>query len=212
VQLGGIDIRNVGLGNLRRSIGMVSQFPLIIDDTARVNLRLARADASDAELEAVCRDVGVWDALQNSAPPGGNGLDALLYRESNKGPLSGGQRRLFAIARSLLNKPGMLLLDEPTTGVDSLTRLPLEAVVRAHAKGRTVVMVDQDMGFIAAICDNICCLEGGAISDIVSKAEFLTKPSLFLRLYEASRRSSESQLHVVPVLDASAQLAGSSAV
>jgi ATP-binding cassette subfamily B protein len=202
LRLGGHDIRDVALGNLRRSIGMVSQFPLIINDTARANLRLARADATDQKLEAVCRSVGVWDALQNSAPPGGSGLDVQLYTESNKGTLSGGQRRLFAIARALLNEPGMLILDEPTTGVDTLTRLPLEEVVRSHSKGRTVIMVDQDMGFVAALADKIACLEGGRVADVVEKEEFLTKPSLFLKLYKASQRSSESQMRAVAVLDA----------
>ncbi len=202
LQLGGHDIRNVALGNLRRSIGMVSQFPLIINDTARANLRLARADATDQKLEAVCRSVGVWDALQNSAPPGGSGLDVQLYTESNKGALSGGQRRLFAIARALLNEPGVLILDEPTTGVDTLTRLPLEEVVRSHSKGRTVIMVDQDMGFVAALADKIACLEGGRVADVVEKEEFLTKPSLFLKLYKASQRSSESHMRAVAVLDA----------
>jgi len=202
LRLGGHDIRNVALGNLRRSIGMVSQFPLIINDTARANLRLARADATDQKLEAVCRSVGVWDALQNSAPPGGSGLDVQLYTESNKGALSGGQRRLFAIARALLNEPGILILDEPTTGVDTLTRLPLEEVVRSHSKGRTVIMVDQDMGFVAALADKIACLEGGRVADVVEKEEFLTKPSLFLKLYKASQRSSESHMRAVAVLDA----------
>ena len=205
LRLGGLDIRDVALGNLRRSIGMVSQFPLIINDTARANLRLARADATDQELEAVCRSVGVWGALENSAPPGASGLDAQLYTEANKGALSGGQRRLFAIARALLNEPGILILDEPTTGVDTLTRLPLEEVVRSHSKGRTVIMVDQDMGFVAALADKIACLEGGRVATIVEKAEFLTKPSLFLKLYHASQRSNETQMRAVPIHDAADQ-------
>lgn len=205
LRLGGLDIRDVALGNLRRSIGMVSQFPLIINDTARANLRLARADATDQELEAVCRSVGVWGALENSAPPGASGLDAQLYTEANKGALSGGQRRLFAIARALLNEPGILILDEPTTGVDTLTRLPLEEVVRSHSKGRTVIMVDQDMGFVAALADKIACLENGRVATIVEKAEFLTKPSLFLKLYQASQRSNETQMRAVPIRDVADQ-------
>jgi len=207
VRLGGCDIRNVAFASLRRSVGMVSQFPLIINDTARANLKLARADATDRELEAVCRSVGVWVSLQNAAPLGGSGLDAQLYTESNKGTLSGGQRRLFAIARALLNEPGLLILDEPTTGVDPLTRLPLENVVRSHSKGRTVIMVDQDPGFVAALADKVACLENGKVADVVSKAEFLTKPSLFLQLYKASLRSSEAQMRVVPIFDINGQSA-----
>jgi ABC-type multidrug transport system fused ATPase/permease subunit len=207
VRLGGCDIRNVAFASLRRSVGMVSQFPLIINDTARANLKLARADATDRELEAVCRSVGVWDSLQNAAPLGGSGLDAQLYTESNKGTLSGGQRRLFAIARALLNEPGLLILDEPTTGVDPLTRLPLENVVRSHSKGRTVIMVDQDPGFVAALADKVACLENGKVADVVSKAEFLTKPSLFLQLYKANLRSSEAQMRVVPIFDMNGQSA-----
>ncbi len=202
-RLGERDIREIALGDLRRSVGIVSQFPLIINDTARANLRLAKEDAADEELEAICRSVGVWQALTNSAPPGGGALDAALYTEANKGALSGGQRRLFAIARALLNKPGLLILDEPTTGVDTLTRLPLEEVIRAHSQGRTVVMVDQDMGFVAALADKVACLEGGKVADVVEKADFLTKPSLFLKLYQASQRG-ETHMRAVPIQDLAA--------
>jgi ABC-type multidrug transport system fused ATPase/permease subunit len=199
VELGVTDVRSIGFSDLRRSVGMVAQFPLFIDDTARANLLLARADANDGELESACRNVGVWDVLMKAAPPGSGPLDTVLYREANKGPLSGGQRRLFAIARALLNKPGLLILDEPTTGVDSLTRLPLEETVRAHSVGRTVMIVDQDMQFLAAIADTICCIERGRITDVVHKAEFFTKPSLFLKLYQASHRASEAGLRPVPL-------------
>jgi len=84
----------------------------------------------------------------------------------------------------------------------------LEEVVRSHCKGRTVIMVDQDMGFVAALADKIACLEGGRVADVVERAEFLTKPSLFLRLYQASQRSNESQMRAVPILDPADQKSG----
>jgi ABC-type sulfate/molybdate transport systems ATPase subunit len=80
-------------------------------------------------------------------------------------------------------------------------------VVRSHSKGRTVIMVDQDPGFVAALADKVACLENGKVADVVSKAEFLTKPSLFLQLYKANLRSSEAQMRVVPIFDMNGQSA-----
>ena len=198
LRLGDVDIRQAAFASLRQGIGLVSQFPLLMNDSARANLALVRPDADDAAMEEVCRSAGVWEALQKAAPPGGGGLDTQLYTEPGKGTLSGGQRRLFAIARALLNNPAILLLDEPTTGVDNLTRLPLEEVIRTHARQRTVIMVDQDMGFVAALAGKIACLENGRIVDVLDRGEFLTKPSLFLQLYQASQRE-EGHMRVVPV-------------
>jgi ATP-binding cassette, subfamily B, bacterial len=188
IALAGIDVKSVALGELPRSIAMLSQFPLLIDASVRDNLLLGRADASDAEMEAVCRDVGLWPVLE-SAAEGSSPLDATLSMEANKGVLSGGQRKLLAFARLLLSRAPVVLLDEPTTGVDSLTQSTLVDLVRTRLTGRTVLLVDHDMDFVAAVADRVCCLEAGKITDVVEKAELFQRQSLFRSLYEARSRA-----------------------
>ena len=189
VRIGGKDIRDVTFASKRRQIAKVSQFPLFVADTIRVNLKLASADASDAELEAVCRRTGLWEVLGKAAGPGKQPLDYRLPRASSEG-LSGGQRRLLAVTRSLLVRPAVLLLDEPTTGIDAIGRAMLAKVLRDACKGLTVLLVDHDMEFVAHVADSICCLENGKFVDIGSPQELSTRPSLFRSLLQASKQSS----------------------
>jgi len=188
VTLGGLDLREISLADLHRNVAMLSQFPLFMDATVRDNLLLGRPDADDATLEAVCRAAGVWQALENNAA-GGSALDGRLHMEANKGALSGGERRLLAFARLLLTDAPVVLLDEPTTGVDALTQKTLMDLVRERLAGRTVLLVDHDMDFVATVADEVCCLDGGRIVDVVAKADLFRRPSLFRELHEARRRA-----------------------
>ncbi len=135
------------LRSLRCQVAKVSQFPLFIADTIRANFKLSNVDSSDAELEEVCRRTGLWEVLENAAGPEVYPLDYVLPRTSGEG-LSGGQRRLLAVTRALLLHPAILLLDEPTTGIDALGVAQLAPVLREACQGLTVLLVDHDMEFI----------------------------------------------------------------
>ena len=180
------DIRQIGLKSLRKNIVMVSQFPLYLVDTIRANFTLAKADATDKEIEAVCsRNPLLWEELQKHVPQGAGPLDYILPKS---GGLSGGYRRLLAVTRALLLQPAILLLDEPTTGIDNMTRQALKHILRNASKGITVLLVDHDMTFVSQVADTVCCLEDGKFSDIGAPDELLKKPSLFQRLIEAGRK------------------------
>jgi len=196
ILLGGVDLREMALAELRQRIAMLSQFPLFMDASVRDNLRLGRAVADDAALEAVCRAIGVWPALEANAK-GGTPLDGVIHMEANKGALSGGERRLLAFARLLLTEAPVILLDEPTTGVDGLTQKRLEELVGKRLAGRTVLLVDHDMDFVAAVADRICCLDGGKVVDVLEKGDFFARPSLFRELHEARRRAIGAGLEIV---------------
>ena len=109
--------------------------------------------------------------------------------EANKGALSGGERRLLAFARLLLADAPVILLDEPTTGVDAITQKRVVELVRQRLTGRTVLLVDHDMDFVATVADRICCLDKGKVVDVLEKADFFARPSLFRELHEARRRA-----------------------
>lgn len=183
------DISTVTLSSLRCHVAKVSQFPLFIADTIRANLQLSKIDASDAEMEEVCRRTGLWEVVENIAGPGIFPLDYILPRSSGEG-LSGGQRRLLAVTRAMLLHPAILMLDEPTTGIDALGVAQLAPILREACQGLTVLLVDHDMEFIFNFADWICCLEDGRFKEVGTPEELAGKPGLFKELLEAPKEAS----------------------
>ena len=177
---------------LRTMVAVVSQSPLFISDTVRANFQLARADASDAAIEQVARATGLWSALVRLG--GDRALDVEVPRAAGRG-LSGGERRLLAVARVLLRQPKILLLDEPTTGVDQLSVGTLLDGLRRACAGLTVVMVEHNLDFVRSFADQVCCLQDGRFSDIGTPAELASRPSLFSELL-AAREALTSTAHL----------------
>jgi ATP-binding cassette subfamily B protein len=162
----------------------VAQFPLFIADTVRANFLLAKADATDAEIESVCRETGLWAVLLRAS--GGKPLDYVLPRDVAQG-LSGGQRRLLAVSRALLHRPSVLLVDELTAGLDNLTLQSLVDFIRKKCEGLTVIVIDHDIeGFISRVADQICVLDGGRIAAVGTHTELIHEDGLYRRLAQAS--------------------------
>ena len=117
-------------------------------------------------------------------------LDYVLPR--NEG-LSGGERRVLNVTRSLIHRPRALLLDEPTTGVDAIGRQDLIRCLRQACGGMTVVLVDHDMNFVRDWADRICLLEGGRFVEEGTPQELLGREgSAFRRLWEDHNKSEAS--------------------
>jgi ABC-type multidrug transport system fused ATPase/permease subunit len=203
ILIDGQDINSVTLDSLRRHVVKVSQFPLFVADTIRANLKLAKAEATDAQLEEVCRRTGLWQVLEKAAGPDNYPLDYRLPRASSEG-LSGGQRRLLAVTRAFLWQPTILLLDEPTTGIDALGRAEVAAFLREICRGLTVLLIDHDLAFICQFADEICCLEQGKFVEVGSPVEMACRPGLFRDLLEASKEEhaqERERLQSCPRLD-----------
>jgi ATP-binding cassette subfamily B protein len=181
----GQDISCVTLDSLRNHVVKVSQYPYFVADTIRANLKLAKAEAADDELEAVCRRTGMWQILEKAA---GNHhpLDYHLPKAGGEG-LSGMQRRLLAVTRAFLLHPAILLLDQPTTGIDAIGRAQVATVLREICQGLTVLLVDHDLAFICEFADLICCLEQGKFMEVGSPVELACRPGFFRDLLEASK-------------------------
>ena len=131
---------------------------------------------------------GIWQVLVDLAPGLPSPLDYHLPRALAEGP-SGGQRRLLAVTRALLLEPSILMLDEPTTGIDALGRQMLADLVKRVCSNITVLLVDHDMDFVAQVADVVCCLEDGRFTAVGSPQELLANDTLFRALTLAPHAS-----------------------
>ena len=141
-------------------------------------------------METACRAADLWPALERISPS--DPLGTPVPRMAGKSGLAGGERRRLAIARALLAEPRILLLDEPSTGIDAVSVGKIVEAIRSAKIGRTVLFVDHDMDLVAALADQICCLEDGRFTDIGSPAELAARPSLFSKLAQAKKAYADT--------------------
>lgn len=179
ILLEGKDITDVTLNSLREQVSKLSQFPFFLKDTIRENVRLGRAGASDAEIEDACRLAHIHDVIVDPQrmPKGYNTVVDVQVP-------SGGQKRLIALARCLLRKPEVLLLDEPTENLDADQRNRLIQVIREYANERTCLVISHDLNFVAAVADRILVIEKGRIVDQGTHDELVVREGLYKTLYE----------------------------
>jgi ATP-binding cassette, subfamily B, bacterial len=175
----GQDISDVTLNSLREQVSKLSQFPFFLKDTIRENVRLGRSTATDAEVEEACRLAHIHDVIVDPQrmPQGYNTVVDVQIP-------SGGQKRLIALARCLLRKPEVLLLDEPTENLDADQRNRLILVIREYARNRTCVVISHDLNFIAAVSDRILVLDKGHVADQGTHEELIQREGLYKTLYE----------------------------
>ncbi|EEY38850.1 heme ABC transporter ATP-binding protein/permease CydC [Vibrio mimicus] len=133
ITIGGIDIRDWRESDLRAAISVVSQRVDILNGTLRDNLKLANTEATDEQLSEILRQVGLEKLLQDSA------LNAWLGDGGRQ--LSGGEKRRIGIARALLHDAPILLLDEPTEGLDKQTEQQIMQLLHSHFANKTVLFI-----------------------------------------------------------------------
>jgi ATP-binding cassette subfamily B protein len=180
ILLDGHDIAEVTIASLRDQASKLAQFPFFTKETIRENIRLARPDATDADVEQACEQAHVHSVITDPRKMH-DGYDTVVDVQVP----SGGQKRLIAMARCLLRGPEVLLLDEPTENLDADQRARLTGVIRGYARDRTCVVVSHDMDFIAAVADRILVLEHGRIAQVGDHRALMAEGGLYKRLYEA---------------------------
>jgi ATP-binding cassette subfamily B protein len=180
ILLDGHDIKTLSFRTLREQVSKLSQFPFFLKESIRENIRLARQDASDAEVEEACELAHIHSVIVDPAKIE-KGYDTVVDVQVP----SGGQKRLIAMARCLLRKPEVLLLDEPTENLDADQRMRLTKVIREYAQERTCIVVSHDMDFIAAVSDRIIVLNGGRVVGDGTHQELVARDGLYKQLYTA---------------------------
>jgi ATP-binding cassette subfamily B protein len=179
----GQDISDVTLSSLRNQVSKLSQFPFFLKDSIRENIRLGKEDATDAEIEEACRLAHIHDVIIDPQRMP-KGYDTVVDVQVP----SGGQKRLIALARCLLRKPEVLMLDEPTENLDADQRNRLTRVIREYAQNpenrRTCIVISHDLNFVAAVSDRIIVLNQGRVADEGTHDELIQREGLYKTLYE----------------------------
>jgi ABC-type multidrug transport system fused ATPase/permease subunit len=187
VLVGGRPVGDYASDNLYEHIAMMSQFPAFFYDTLRVNMQMAKADATDEEIRAICEKTGVWKILQAGVQ--GNPLDGEFASAQR---LSGGQKKLLALTRCLLRNPSILFLDEPTVGMDNREKFSMLEIIKQALKGHTVMVVDHDLRWLVPFCNYFIVLDDGKIAEQGTSEELLARRGLFHELYHAEDAKPES--------------------
>jgi ABC-type multidrug transport system fused ATPase/permease subunit len=178
ILLEGKDIADVTLNSLREQVSKLAQFPFFLKDTIRENVRLGRAGATDAEIEEACKLAHIHDVIVDPQRMP-KGYDTIVGVQVP----SGGQKRLIALARCLLRKPEVLLLDEPTENLDAAERNRLTQVIREYANERTCLVISHDLNFVADVADRILVIDKGRIVDQGTHDELVNREGLYKTLY-----------------------------
>ncbi len=185
VRVDGHDVRRLTQRSLRAAIGVVAQDPHLFHESVGDNLRYAKPDATQAELEAACRAAQIHDVV--AALP--DGYDTIVGERGYR--LSGGEKQRIAIARMLLKSPAIVILDEATSHLDSENEALVQAALDAALRGRTSIVIAHRLSTITQ-ADEILVLDDGRIVERGPHDELLTSGGLYSELYHTLVRDQSS--------------------
>lgn len=177
LKVGGRDVREYDLDTLRGSVAMVLQKNLLFSGTIKENLRWGNADATDEEIEEACR-LSQADEFVRSFP---DGYDTHIEQGGTN--VSGGQKQRLCIARALLKKPKILILDDSTSAVDTKTDALIRAGFEKYIPETTKIIIAQRIASVEN-ADMIIVMENGKISAIGTHDELLRSSEIYKEVYE----------------------------
>ncbi len=177
VKIAGTDVRDFSLAYLRQNIGIVTQDTYLFNGTILENLLYAKPDATREEVENACKAANIYDFIL-SLPKKFNTV------VGNRGlKLSGGEKQRVSIARVILKDPKILILDEATSSLDSVSESLIQSALSAVMAGRTSLVIAHRLSTVIA-ADKIMVIENGVITDSGSHSELLKKSEKYRLLYE----------------------------
>lgn len=178
ITIDGYDIRDIQRDSLRKSFGMVLQDTWLFDSTLKENLQYGNPDASDEEINQALKALYMYEFVERlpeklATKIGGQGLK-----------ISDGQRQLLTIARTMISNPPMLILDEATSSVDTLTEKKIQDAFLTMMEGKTSFVIAHRLSTIKN-ADQILVMEQGAIVEMGTHDELLQKDGYYHQLYQA---------------------------
>ena len=184
VKVGGIDVRNYNLEALRDQVSMVLQKNVLFSGTIYENIRWGNENATDEEVQRVCK-LAQADGFVNEFPAGYN---TMIVQGGNN--VSGGQKQRLCIARALLKKPKILILDDSTSAVDTKTDAMIRKAFREEIPDTTKIIIAQRVSSIED-ADQIIVLDKGEISGIGTSEELLKTNEIYREVYESQVKGGE---------------------
>ncbi len=176
IYIDGVDYKDYGLGCLRSNIGYVQQNPYLFSGTILDNLRYGKKDATIDEVRQACKIVGIDEFIMSSP-------DGYETKLSSGGPsLSQGQRQLISFARALLRNPRILILDEATSNIDTITEKNLQDALLKIMKGRTSIVIAHRLSTIIS-CSRIVVFDEGKIIEDGTHKELMEQNGAYKKLY-----------------------------
>jgi len=175
VTFGGVDLRHATLGSLRERIVVVPQEGFLFDGSIRDNVRIARAEATDAEVAEAFARIGALEHFEDLP----DGLDTQVHERGSR--LSAGERQLVALARAALVDPAVLVLDEATSNLDPGTEAEVERALERLMTGRSVVVVAHRLSTVRR-ADRIAVVHGAHLAEVGTHDELLARGGRYAAL------------------------------
>lgn len=189
VYVGGVDVKDIDLTVLRDRVSMVLQKNVLFAGTIAENLRWGNPNASEAELWRAC-EVACADEFIKEMP---DGLNTMIEQGGTN--VSGGQKQRLCIARAVLAKPKILILDDSTSAVDTKTDAKIRQGLKEVIPGTTTLIIAQRISSIEG-ADRIVIMHHGTIDDVGTSDELLKRNTLYREVYDTQMQMKGGQTHV----------------
>ncbi|MEN2776002.1 ABC transporter ATP-binding protein [Acetivibrio clariflavus] len=182
VKVGGVDVRNYDLKALRNQVAVVLQKNILFSGTIKENLRWGNKDATDEELIEACK-LACADEFINQFPKGYD-----TYIEQGGTNVSGGQKQRLCIARALLKKPKILILDDSTSAVDTRTDAKIRKALKEYMPETTKIIIAQRTASVED-ADRIIVMDGGTINGIGTHEQLLAENAIYREIYISQNKA-----------------------
>ncbi len=181
VRVGGKDVRDYDLSALRNAVAMVLQKNVLFSGTILENLRWGDKNATQAEIEAACRAAAAHDFIMGFP----NGYDTDLGQGGVN--VSGGQKQRLCIARALLKHPKVMILDDSTSAVDTVTDASIRQALRKNSSGMTTIIIAQRIASVMD-ADRIIIMHEGRVEDMGTHEELIRRSDIYREVFESQQK------------------------